>query len=77
MDMAADYLISTARAGMEKQQEERAWQMWLVKYPQMTKDTFIPFSEFYKKQLAPAKVSKRSAEEILEDASEIRRKLGR
>ena len=66
----------------EKEQEDRAWQQWLTLYPHMTIPsphtkgnkpimTFNPFSEFYRK--ITAKVSERPAEEILEEAREIRR----
>ena len=59
----------------EKREEQKAWGMWLVKYQNMDKDNFIPFSEFYKKATTPAYVSKRSVEDILKDAQEIQNKI--
>lgn len=67
-------LINKATEGREK---EKAWQMWLVQYPNMTKENFIPFSEFYKAAVKPSEVSQKPAEDILKEANEIRRKLGR
>lgn len=29
----------------EKELEQRVWELWLVKYPRMTEDTFISFEE--------------------------------
>ena len=85
MDIPADDFIDTVRAGREKEQEERAWQLWTAIYPLMNLPEkgivpgikFMPFSEFLKKQINPVKVSKRSAEEILKDAADIRKRLGR
>ena len=84
-DMPVDDFIDTVRAGREKEQEERAWQLWVSLYPLMHMPEkgiipgikFLPFSEFLKKQINPAKVSQRSAEEILKDAADIRKRLGR
>jgi hypothetical protein len=58
-----------------KREEEKAWQMWLAKFPHMDKETFIPFSEFYRKMSTPQQISQRTTEEILADAYEIRAKL--
>lgn len=57
----------------EKKQEERAWDMWISVYPQMNKDNFVKFSEFYKKQTNP--VTTQSAEDILREAEEIQKKV--
>lgn len=43
--------------------------MWLAKYPDMTKETFIPFSDYYKKITVPTKVE--SKEEILNKVYDI------
>lgn len=58
---------------LEHREEEKAWQMWLMKYQHMTDKNFIPFSQFYTKA-TQAQPSKRSAEEILAEAEEIRRR---
>jgi hypothetical protein len=58
----------------EKREEEKAWQMWLTLYPNMkTRESFIPFKEFYKKQTQ--QISKRPAEEILAEAEEITERI--
>jgi len=62
-------LIITA---FEKKQEEKAWQMWLMQYQHMTKETYKPFEEFYQ----PIKNNKieqnhQSVEEILNDVKAI------
>ena len=65
-------LLNEAR---EKREEEKAWQMWLAKFPHMDKKTFIPFSEFYQKMSIPQQISQRTTEEILADAYAIRARL--
>lgn len=60
------------RKASEKKKEERAWQMYLTQYSNMTKETFIPFEEFYKPQKRNQQVVKeKSAEEILLEVKEI------
>lgn len=49
-----DRLLKTAHKNREK---KKAWDMWLTKYPTMTKDNFISFDEFYKAVTAPIKTS--------------------
>jgi hypothetical protein len=55
---------------IEKKEEHRAWEMWLTKYPQMDKKSFIPFSKFYKKIKEP--LVHIPTEDILKDIEEIR-----
>lgn len=57
----------------EKQEERKAFEMWLTLYPKMDKESYIPFSEFY----SPKKpeISKKSKEEILEQAERIKKKV--
>ena len=43
----------------KKQDKDQAWQMWLSKYPQMTKESFMSFNDFYKKMTAPVKTVKK------------------
>ena len=64
-------LINKAR---EKEQEQKVWDMWISLYPNMDKKSFMPFSEFYKKQITlivPDKKIPKS--DILEKAEEIRK----
>lgn len=32
----------------EKNEEKKCWEMWLVQYGHMTKETFVKFEDFYK-----------------------------
>jgi hypothetical protein len=75
--MAMDIMegLALLNEAQEKREEEKAWQMWLAKFPYMDKKSFIPFSEFYQKMSTPQHISQRSAEEILADAHNIRSKL--
>jgi wyosine [tRNA(Phe)-imidazoG37] synthetase (radical SAM superfamily) len=54
-----------------KNNEQKAWEMWLVKYPHMSKDDFVTFAEFLE-SLKPKQISIKSREEILENARQIR-----
>jgi hypothetical protein len=60
----------------EEQEELKAWDMWLVQYQHMDKDTFKPFSQFLE-DLKPKQISTRSVDEILEEARNIRKSLGK
>jgi hypothetical protein len=61
------------KKAFDKREEEKAWQMWLTLYPNMNKDNFVPFSDFYKEMKKP--ISKRPTEDILNEVYEIRKKL--
>lgn len=57
----------------EKIQEQKAWDMWLMLYPNMDKKNFIPFSKFYKKTTTPDKPNKHlTKEEIIAQAENIK-----
>lgn len=74
----------------EKTNKEKAWQRWLQLYPDMTVPRrkyrdgdkmkwepflkFISFDEYYEELKSP-KISQRSAEEILEEAAEIKQRI--
>lgn len=85
MRLPANDVIALISKGREKEEEDKAWQLWTSLYPLMNLPEngiipgikFMPFSEFYKKQINPVKVSQRTAEEILKDAADIRKRLGR
>ena len=55
---------------LEKKEERKAWEMWLTLYPNMNKENFMPFSEFFRMQKEP--ISKRPKEDILEEVERIR-----
>ena len=60
----------------ENQEEQKAWEMWLTKYPDMDKTNFVPFAQFYKDIKAPIQPEhKETAEELLKKAREIRTKI--
>ena len=63
-------LISKAFVECEK---ERAWDLWVSKMA--TSDVFKPFSEFFEQQAAPVKKARKSSEELLKDAKEIRERI--
>lgn len=55
--------------------EEKTWQMWLMKYINMNKESFVPFSEFYKKATEePVKTGTHTKEELLKLYLEMRDK---
>jgi hypothetical protein len=56
----------------EKNEERKAWDMWIARYVWMDKDNFIPFSEFYSIQTTPT--INKSKNEILSMADEIEKK---
>lgn len=57
-------VVKLLTKSLERHQEEKAWQMYLTKYPQMDEENYIPFREFYKPQ---QKTEVKSSEEILEE----------
>ena len=59
-----------------KECEQKAWGMWVARYPTKGKDDFIPFSEFFE-SLKPKQISKKTKEEMLEEVQKIRAKIGR
>lgn len=69
------HLVKQAR---EKEQEKHAWDMWLMQYQHMDKETFMPFSDFldeYKrelnKQLEPH--NENTLESVLKKVEEIKK----
>lgn len=42
----------------KKREKQKVWEMWLVRYGHMTKDTFMDFDTFYKKLTNP-KIAKK------------------
>lgn len=68
--------IKVINKAYEERDKQKLWEMWLARYPNMTKDDFIPFSEFYEANIVK-NVSKRPAKDILAEAAEIRKKLSK
>lgn len=55
----------------EKRAEDRAWQLYLTKYPNMTAENFMPFEEFYNPKKVHVEEEQKSAEEILSGVKEM------
>ena len=70
MSLEIDDFISLIAKAFEKKEERKSWEMWLTLYPNMTKENFMPFSEFFRMQKEP--ISKRSKEDILDEVERIR-----
>lgn len=51
MNLEIDDFVGIIKCAMEKESDERLYQMWLAIYPNMDKDTFISFNEFKDKAL--------------------------
>jgi hypothetical protein len=66
-------VIELLELAIEKREEEKAWQMWLTKYQNMDKKSFIPFSQFYKKAIS-TEINQRPTEDILKEVEEIRKR---
>lgn len=74
MSLETDDFIQIIDKALYKREERKAWQMWLMKYQHMDKDSFIPFSRFFKAQQSK-QTSERPAEDILKEAQEIRNRI--
>ena len=69
-DMPIGFALGMIKHLKEKENEDKVWQMWLMKYPHMNKDNFISFDDFLRK-VYNKNISKRPAEEILEESRRI------
>ncbi|ALY08073.1 hypothetical protein BhaS171_00017 [Bacillus phage vB_BhaS-171] len=65
MEDGTDLIIKA----LQKRAEERAFQLYTVKYQQMDKENYISFEDFYNPQ--QPKVESKSEEEILKDVKRI------
>ena len=57
---------------IEKRNEQKDWDIWLSIYPDMDKDTYIPFEKFRSKAVKVSRVTE-STEEIIARAEELRK----
>jgi hypothetical protein len=73
MSLETDDFIQLVSQAFLKREEAKAWGMWLMKYQHMDEQSFVPFSQFFKVQKQV--INKRSAEEILSEAQEIRKSI--
>lgn len=55
----------------KKNSEEKAYQLYTSIYPNMTKETFIPFEKWYVPQKKQSTVEEKTSEQILAEVREI------
>ncbi|MEZ7173584.1 hypothetical protein [Sporosarcina sp. OR05] len=55
------------RKAYEKTAEDKAWQMYLTKYQNMTEKSYMPFEDFYNPRNEHIENRNESAEEILDE----------
>ena len=55
---------------LEKKEERKAWERWLVDYGRMDKDNYTSFEEYLRKLKNP--ISQRPKEDILAEVERIR-----
>lgn len=61
--MELDLTVDLILHAIKKENENKAWQMWIAKYQHMKEENFVPFSEFYKEAIKP-KPQKKNDEEV-------------
>lgn len=71
MDQDPQLTAELITKAIEKQSEERTWQLWVSIYPQMGEDNFISFEDF-KQDILNSGNDKRSELEILAEAEKIK-----
>jgi len=67
-DMPLDDGVQLIVKAKEKQEEQRAWDLYLTKYSYMDENTYIPFEDFFKPK--QQKESNESVEDILKGVKE-------
>lgn len=80
MEMDIEDFLKLIAKALEKQREQKAWEMWMALYPSMIipqplqKEPFIEFvsfGKFYERMKTPVK--QETAQEILAKVEEIRK----
>lgn len=74
-DMPPDTFVDLLNKAIEQEAEDKLWQKWLVELPYMS-DKFIPFDE-YKRKHFEEEETKKTDEEILQDADNILKMMSR
>jgi hypothetical protein len=65
--------IEFINMALNKESEQKEWEMWLTLYPNMDKKTFISFEKFKsKKQIKTVAKKQSTTEDILAKAEELR-----
>lgn len=74
MDM--DFDIDLFIYAIEKDKENKLWELWKLQYPQMDKESFITFEE-YKNKNIKKQTTKKTYEEIEKEMEEVEKAFGR
>lgn len=78
MSLPANTGIDIYIKAVEKNTERQVWEQWLAAYPNMTKETFISFNDYFKKMKQPQNTNdNRSDDEIIQDAENILKRMKR
>lgn len=72
--MPLSFGVKAVLKAVEKREEHKAWEMWLMKYQHMDNKNFVPFSKFFCQQRQPI-IKPRPAEEVLKEAEVIRKAI--
>ena len=65
--------IELTNKARKNEEEKKSWDMWLTLYLKMDEKTFMPFSEFYKKNITKqVKKVEQTKEDIVAKAEELR-----
>lgn len=67
--------IKLINKAIKERDRQKIWDIWISCYPNMTKDNYITFEDFYDKATKKVTVSTKTAEEIYNEALEIRNKV--
>jgi hypothetical protein len=57
----------------EKREESKAWEMYLTKFPNMTKENYISFNDFWNGVKNRQPEQEKTVDEIREEFNEIRK----
>ena len=59
----------------QEKEETKAFQMWLMRYINMDKKTYVSFEKFYQRRSKMIKKKRKSKKEILDKVYKIRQSL--
>lgn len=68
--MDIEDFIQIVKKAFEKQSENKAWELYLTRYANMTEEDYIPFDEFYKPQVNQ-EIENKSEADILAEVKQI------
>jgi predicted metal-dependent hydrolase len=73
MDLPIIKGLELIQKAFDKREEEKAWQMWLMRFQHMTQKNFVPFSQFMKKAIRPiVEESSEPTEDLIAMAEKIK-----